>query len=407
MKILQSIESSVPFYFTATITPRSVISGFSIAFGNTGTNNEFSTGIVFSGRNGFVFDQSGNFFGGYYSGRQLEIEGHIFNEKSSEVEGYISNERLSYFYNGNLINNNISINENNEFSYGYNCFEFDKIEDSVISLQVNYVASDLNITIITNLDLSVERYEIIEIPENWQAFNTNIDKVQIGNIVTSIGQYAFRNCTSLTSIIIPNSVMSIGSYAFLECNSLTSIQFPSKVTVIPGFVCSGCNSLKSVVISENVTEIKYFAFSSCFSLESFIIPDSVTKIEDGAFSYCTSLTSITIPSGVTVIAQDIFQSCTSLTSIVIPENVTQIGDKAFINCSSLTSITILANTAPTLGSLVFSNIPATEVRVPIGAIGYGTTYGGLTVVYGIEEGLQDNSGNYLVSSDNYYILPKI
>ena len=63
MKILQSIEPYRSLYFTATITPKSVVSGFSIAIGNTGETDGFLTGVIFSGRNGFVFDQKGNFFG--------------------------------------------------------------------------------------------------------------------------------------------------------------------------------------------------------------------------------------------------------------------------------------------------------------------------------------------------------
>lgn len=128
MKILQSIEPYRSLYFTATITPKSVVSGFSIAIGNTGETDGFLTGIIFSGRNGFVFDQKGNFFGGYYSGRQLEIQGHLFRN------------RLSYFYNSNLVSNNITITNSDQSSYAYNCFEFDKIEDSTVSVQFNYIS---------------------------------------------------------------------------------------------------------------------------------------------------------------------------------------------------------------------------------------------------------------------------
>lgn len=128
MKILQSTEPYKSFYFKASITPKNPISGFSIAFGITGESGVFSTGVVFSGRKGFVFDQKGNFFGGYYSGRQLEIEGSLFNN------------RLSYFYNGSLVSNNIQINNSYQSSYAFNCFEFDKIEDSTVFLEVNYIS---------------------------------------------------------------------------------------------------------------------------------------------------------------------------------------------------------------------------------------------------------------------------
>ena len=128
MKILQSIEPYKSFYFKASVTPKSPISGFSIAFGTTGEVGDFSTGVVFSGRKGLVFDQNGNFFGGYYNSRQIDIEGHLFNN------------RLSYFYNGTLISNNIQINNNYQLSDAFNCFEFDKIEDSTVFVEVNYIS---------------------------------------------------------------------------------------------------------------------------------------------------------------------------------------------------------------------------------------------------------------------------
>jgi hypothetical protein len=128
MKVLQSINRSKLFYFKASITPRSPASGFSFAFGSTGESQVFNTGIVFSGRNGLIFDQSGNFFGGYYSGRQSQIEGHVFEN------------RLSYFYEDSLVNNNIVFDSGHQISGGFNCFEFDKIEDSSLLLNLNYVS---------------------------------------------------------------------------------------------------------------------------------------------------------------------------------------------------------------------------------------------------------------------------
>ena len=64
-----------------------------------------------------------------------------------------------------------------------------------------------------------------------------------GKSVTSIGQYAFYNCSSLTSITIPNSVTSIGGYAFSDCSSLTSIAIPSSVTSIGIWAFEHCTSL--------------------------------------------------------------------------------------------------------------------------------------------------------------------
>ena len=111
--------------------------------------------------------------------------------------------------------------------------------------------------------------------------------------VTSIGNSAFCDCDSLTSVTIPDSVTSIGSYAFFGCDSLTSVTIGDSVTSIGIYAFSGCDSLTSVAIPDSVTSIRGSAFFDCSSLTSVTIPDSVTSIRDDAFAYCDSLTSVT------------------------------------------------------------------------------------------------------------------
>ena len=158
--------------------------------------------------------------------------------------------------------------------------------------------------------------------------------------VTSIGDFAFYDCESLTSITIPASVTNIGNYAFYDCESLTSITIPEGVTSIGSSAFYGCSSLASITIPESVTNIGNSAFGYCSSLTSITIPEGVTSIGGSAFSGCSSLTSITIPEGVTSIGGSAFSGCSSLTAITIPESVTSIGDFAFYDCESLTSITL-------------------------------------------------------------------
>ena len=164
----------------------------------------------------------------------------------------------------------------------------------------------------------------------WNSYCTIIDRVKIDARVKSIGNYAFNNCSSLTSINIPDGVTSIPDYCFNNCSSLTSIDIP-----------------------DSVTSIGTYAFSRS-SLTSIDIPDSVTSVGNGAFRGCSSLTSIEIPEGVTAIPSYCFQDCSSLTSIEIPDSVTSIGNYAFRNCSALETIYLDASQMTSVGSSAFS-----------------------------------------------------
>ena len=116
--------------------------------------------------------------------------------------------------------------------------------------------------------------------------------------VTSIGDFAFQFCSSLTSVTIPNSVTSIGNYAFESCSSLTSITIPDSVTSIGNRAFYGCSSLTSITIPNSVTSIGVGAFAACSSLTSIIIPDSVTSIGRDAFGgsdFGYSINTITLP----------------------------------------------------------------------------------------------------------------
>ena len=181
---------------------------------------------------------------------------------------------------------------------------------------------------------------------------SNLTSITIPNSVKSIGIESFRGCSSLTSITIPNSVTSIGDYTFSGCSNLISINIPEFVTGIGRSVFYECFSLASISIPNSVTSIGDYAFYRCMRLASINIPEYVTSIGTYAFYGCSSLTSITIPHPVTIINSRTFYGCSSLTSINIPESVTKIGSYAFQNCSDLSSITI-PNSVTTIGNNAF------------------------------------------------------
>ena len=146
----------------------------------------------------------------------------------------------------------------------------------------------------------------------WFNSRTPIKSAIISYGVTSIGDYAFYYCTSLTSVTIGNSVTSIGEHAFEGCSSLASVTIPNGVTSIGEHVFEGCSSLASVTIPDSVMLIWEYAFEGCSSLASVTIPNSVMSIGRSAFEGCSSLASVTIPDSVTSIENYAFEACSKL-----------------------------------------------------------------------------------------------
>ena len=188
---------------------------------------------------------------------------------------------------------------------------------------------------------AMNNYEVNVTTAPWK--DKTVTKAVIKEGVTTIGEFAFCDCTGLTSVTVPSSVTSIGAAAFLRCTGLTSVEIPNSVTGIGEEAFSGCAGLKSVTLSNSLTEIAGSLFHNCQSLTSVTIPNSVKSIGKGAFYNCTGLTSVTIPNSVTSIGSAAFGSCTSLTGVTIPAAMTSIEKNMFIGCSGLKSVTIPAS----------------------------------------------------------------
>ena len=212
-----------------------------------------------------------------------------------------------------------------------------------------------------------------------------VTTVNIGENVTSIPDEMFYVLESLQSVTIPENVTSIGKWAFANCTNLTTVNFnATNCTYMgtesqPAFAFNWTSTLTTLNIGENVTRIPNYAFAYCTNLSEITIPASVTNIGDGAFTNCSSLTTvnynaqnctcdgttvaafrscsnittINIGENVEVIPQYIFHSCSGVTSITFPNSLREIGERAFYGCG-LESVTIVPSLT-NIGSEAFKN----------------------------------------------------
>ena len=246
---------------------------------------------------------------------------------------------------------------------------------------------------------------VISIEGSTYSGCTNLTSVTIGNSVTSLGYLPFDGCKSLTnfslaaanpayssidgvwfnkaqttlglfppgrsgSYVIPNSVTNIGDRAFYDCTSVTSVTIPNGVISIGNQAFFGCTNLTSVTIPDRVTQIG-------------------TTLHAGggrAFASCTSLTNVIIGHSVTNIGSGAFYACSNLTRLTIPASVINLGYAAFFGSSRLTNFTFLGNPPRLIfdmngGFAQFQDVGAgAKVYYSCGTTGWGASYGPLPTV---------------------------
>lgn len=184
--------------------------------------------------------------------------------------------------------------------------------------------------------------------------------VSIAGIVSSIGQYAFAGCSRINTLNITSTLNTIDTCAFLNCSSLSSLSLPTNVSIVNADAFSGCNNLGSVYITD-LTQWCKIAFGNASS----------NPLRFGADLYLNNskITSLYIPSsGISQIKDYAFYGY-NIQNVTIPSNISSISTTAFAECSNLTEVYAQSFTTATMISRLRSSlIPYAEVICSNGTI---------------------------------------
>ena len=245
--------------------------------------------------------------------------------------------------------------------------------------------------------------------------HTNISSLKLPNGLKSIGEAAFRQCTSLAGeLSLPETLETIETNSFYGCSMLTGhLAIPPKITEIGTYCFYGCG-FSGITIPEGVVSIDNHAFASCSSMTGTLtLPKSIEKIGNNTFASCAFQGELYLPAGLKSIGEGAFKDndfssivfnpeielitlpewtffriprlsspvvipesvltigsyafaeCSLLPSVTIPASVTTIQGNAFEGCYGLTALSCKATLPPVLGANVFSGVPKDNFTVEV------------------------------------------
>lgn len=246
----------------------------------------------------------------------------------------------------------------------------------------------------------------------WYSMKEEVQKVVIGDGVTSIGNFAFHGCENMSELTLGSSVTTIGTSAFYGCAALDEVAFPASLTELKAYAFSNCSGLSELTFegeavpviastalnavrakavhtdSENWSEFGGSGFGgaiywtddpeeevlggSCGGQAAWTFVDGTLTIygENGTrgyskktdvpwYEYRDQITKIVVEDGITSLGNYSFMECENVTEVYLSNTLTFIGVNAFSTCSKLTSITIPA-TVKTINGYAFNKCYALE-----------------------------------------------
>lgn len=158
--------------------------------------------------------------------------------------------------------------------------------------------------------------------------------------LTSIGQYAFYNCTNLALTKLPEGITSIGQYAFQSCTNLALTKLPDSLTYIGRNAFQTCTNLALTELPEGITKIDTAVFQSCTNLALTKLPENLTLLFTNCFLNCTNLAITEIPEKITTFSSSVFQGCASLSEITCKGMISSFPSTLFKDCTNLVKLVL-------------------------------------------------------------------
>ena len=193
--------------------------------------------------------------------------------------------------------------------------------------------------------------------------------------LTRIEKYCFQHCRGLTGdIIIPVGVTSIGEYAFCDCNGLNGrLSLPKGLKEIGQLAFSNTELQGELVIPAQIKILRNRCFAGTKLTSVVFAKDSeLICIEggdnswNGPFAYCARICEpIVLPENLITIEGHAFYNCSNLPAITIPKGVTTIGPNAFGCCYNLSAITCAATTPPICGTGAWDGVAKDNFTVEV------------------------------------------
>ena len=259
----------------------------------------------------------------------------------------------------------------------FGSYEYMVYDDGTVII-TSYTGTESVLTVPDNIDGG----KVVELGMDCFIENNTITSVKLGSSLEIIGDYAFYNCKSLSSVTIGKKVWSVGvaafegtpwleaqtdeyvivgdgvllkyqgsanyltipagikhlSYAFNMNYNLVGVEMGEELLTVGKYAFAYCEQLRHVVFGPNTVIIEDGAFDSCESLTNIALPDSVVKIGSYAFNYCSSIAEMKLGAKLTTIGEAAFRNCMRMKVMHMPSTVQTINDSAFADCLALTLV---------------------------------------------------------------------